>query len=217
MFRSIIKIAYLGIIIGIILNITGCATKKYVVEVYKPDKVYLGTTIFGDTSDTDTPRIVEVDMTGKVLWSYAIPSSIAQSGDAELMDTRLVNYSGGKIELCDVIFRDNSGKVFLIHNKYKYGSSALSNLFSQGSVSASLILEKEFREKANKKIITNELQLPSDGLNRENYTVVYGIISKKSHSGNFTLPLFSKINLNMFHTNLEKLGFAVKISYIEVI
>jgi len=79
MFRSIIKITYLGIIIGIIITITGCATKKYVVEVYKPDKVYLGTTIFGDTSDADTPRIVEVDMTGKVLWSYAIPSSIAQS------------------------------------------------------------------------------------------------------------------------------------------
>jgi len=82
MFCSIIKIVYLGIIIGIIFNITGCATRKYVIEVYKPDKVYPGTTIFGDTSDTDTPRIVEVDMAGKVMWSYQIPSSIARSGYA---------------------------------------------------------------------------------------------------------------------------------------
>ena len=56
----------------------GGASAQYVVDVYKPDKVYPGTTIFGDESDLRRPRIVEVDMNGKVVWSYDIPSSLGR-------------------------------------------------------------------------------------------------------------------------------------------
>ena len=67
----------------VIFALMGCAaTEKYVIEVYKPDKAYTGTTIFGDTSNTNKPLIVEVDMAGKVQWSYKIPSSLARSGRA---------------------------------------------------------------------------------------------------------------------------------------
>ena len=81
--RSIFSITLIGMVTGIILNITSSyAASKYVVEVYKPDKVYPGTTIFGDTSNKKKPLIVEVDMTGKILWSYDIPYSLARSGHA---------------------------------------------------------------------------------------------------------------------------------------
>jgi hypothetical protein len=57
---------------------------RYVVDVYVPDKVYAGTTIFGDESDPKSPLIVEVDMAGKVLWSYAVPSALGRSGGMDV-------------------------------------------------------------------------------------------------------------------------------------
>ena len=82
MIRLIIAIAYLGIISGITISIPAFAKENYVVEVYKPDKVYPGTTIFGDTINPKKPLIVEIDMAGKIRWSYKIPSSIIRKGDA---------------------------------------------------------------------------------------------------------------------------------------
>ncbi len=52
----------------------------YVIDVYKPDKAYPGTTVFGDESDRDQTRIVEVDMAGKVVWSYDVPDYTGRGG-----------------------------------------------------------------------------------------------------------------------------------------
>lgn len=67
----------------------GCGTadpksvsSRYVVDIYNPDKVYGGTTIFGDTSDPTNPRLVEVDLAGKVIWTYVLPDSLLSRGRA---------------------------------------------------------------------------------------------------------------------------------------
>ncbi len=45
---------------------------RYVIDVHKAERAYAGTTIFADHTDPDFPVIVEVDMTGKVVWSFNI-------------------------------------------------------------------------------------------------------------------------------------------------
>jgi hypothetical protein len=82
MFRLVIAIVCFSLVSGIAISIPVFAKEKYVVEVYQPDKVYPGTTIFGDTSNPKKPLIVEIDMAGKIRWSYEIPSSIVRKGDA---------------------------------------------------------------------------------------------------------------------------------------
>ncbi|MBI9107086.1 MAG: TIGR04141 family sporadically distributed protein [Spirochaetales bacterium] len=132
---------------------------------------------------------------------------------AEVLDTKLIN----KIEVCDVIIKSND-EIILLHNKYKYGSSALSHLFSQGYVSAANLAENEFRKKANTIIKNQEMKFDvSENYSRSKYTVAYGIIGKKNKSGEITIPLFSMINLNMFRKSLKTLGYKVEVIFFEVI
>jgi hypothetical protein len=58
-------------------QILGCSAEDLVVEVYVPDKVYPGTTLLGEAHDPDNPRIIEVSMTGEILWEYKIPDEYA--------------------------------------------------------------------------------------------------------------------------------------------
>jgi len=55
---------------------------RYVIDIHKADKAYAGTTIFADRSDPSFPVIVEVDMTGKVVWSYNINIDLGTRNDA---------------------------------------------------------------------------------------------------------------------------------------
>jgi hypothetical protein len=48
------------------------------VEVYIPSKACNGTTILADNHRRERPRIIEVDMEGKIIWEYAIPLSLRQ-------------------------------------------------------------------------------------------------------------------------------------------
>ena len=134
---------------------------------------------------------------------------------AELLDLKLVpTFGQGSIELCDVLFRDEGGMQYLVHNKYKYGSSALSHLFSQGSVSATLLTDLAFRITVNERYLgESALRLPEDAVfDPEQYTVVYGIISPPETIGD--LPFFSKINLKVFYDNLRRMHFPVRIAFI---
>lgn len=62
-----------GPILDAFCQIIGCLEEELVVEVYVPDKVYPGATLLGDSHDPDNPRIIEVSMTGEILWEYKIP------------------------------------------------------------------------------------------------------------------------------------------------
>ena len=45
---------------------------KWKIENFAPDCVYAGTTLFADNTNRNRPRIVEVDMQGKIVWEYKL-------------------------------------------------------------------------------------------------------------------------------------------------
>lgn len=49
---------------------------EFVVDINDPERAYNGTTIFTDNSREGTSRIVEVDMTGKLVWEYRVPAKL---------------------------------------------------------------------------------------------------------------------------------------------
>jgi uncharacterized protein (TIGR04141 family) len=118
----------------------------------------------------------------------------------------------GKIEFADLVKSDKH----LVHVK-KYGASAvLSHLFSQGFVSADLLLtDRSFRKEVNLKLIDSHKSVVSeDDPNPSEYTIVYAIGTSKA---NLKLPFFSIINyknikkqLSLYHYNV----LLVKISQI---
>jgi uncharacterized protein (TIGR04141 family) len=149
------------------------------------------------------------------IFNKLLVEHLGQYGKSILLDTNTVSYNRNAIEICDVLYKSDD-TYFLIHNKYKYGSSALSHLFSQASVSAECITDKSFRVLANKKIDIPELMFSEeDKIVREPYTIVYGIIGKKNRDGKISMPVFSKINLKLFTDNLHRLGFSSNIAFFE--
>jgi hypothetical protein len=48
------------------------------VDVYKPDKVYQGTTLLADNHKQSRPKIIEVDMQGRIIWEYVLPHHLRQ-------------------------------------------------------------------------------------------------------------------------------------------
>ena len=153
------------------------------------------------------------DVDNEYLFNLDLSNYLNNFGVAERLDRKMINYKKSTIELCDVLYKcDNS--LFFIHNKYRHGSSSLSHLFSQGSVSAEAIVDKKFREAANKEIINDILKLPlDDKIKRDDIYIIYGIIAKKNSRNVFVLPIFSKINLMLFSEHIEKLGYNIRLSF----
>ncbi len=80
----------LSAVIISILSSSAFAT-DYRVSVYKKDRVFLGTTIFADTTNRSRQKIVEVDFNGKIRWQYQLPKRM-QGGRSLLLEaTPLVN------------------------------------------------------------------------------------------------------------------------------
>jgi uncharacterized protein (TIGR04141 family) len=115
-----------------------------------------------------------------------------------------------KIEFCDLY---GVGKE-IVHIKRYTGSSELSHLFQQGVVSAELFShEPEFRKLVNKKLPdTHKMEDPEGKLDANEYTVVYGIISKSKKD--LSLPFFSKIVLRNAKRRLSELDYEIRIGKI---
>lgn len=110
----------------------------------------------------------------------------------------------GKIEFADLVKTDKH----LVHVK-KYGSSAvLSHLFSQGLVSATLLLtEKSFRIEVNGKLATSHKSVVADAdPTPADYTVVYAIGTSKN---DLKLPFFSLVNYRNTKKQLGLYGYKV--------
>ncbi len=147
------------------------------------------------------------------IFNKQLTEHLCQYDKAILLDSNTVSFHRNQIEICDVLYKSQR-QTFLIHNKYKYGSSALSHLFSQGNVSANCITDLNFRKLANDKINLTELKFSEDEkLDRENINIVYGIIGKPNKNEEISIPVFSKINLKLFSDNLKALGYTVKLVY----
>lgn len=111
----------------------------------------------------------------------------AQKANYLLLDKQLVNLKSRTtpIEICDILTANRE----LIHVKRKLLSSPLSHLFSQGLVSADLLLTSdEFRKAAREKILESEnehgrghrfskLFPPHQGITASDFSVVYAIIA----------------------------------------
>ena len=121
-----------------------------------------------------------------------------------LMDAENITYGGGhsSIELCDLL----SAQKTLIHIKPYSGSSTLSHLFNQATVSAELIKsDPTFLSLANTKIAevstNDDYQLSSaDRLN-----IVFGIISHDEDERPH-LPFFSKVSFGYTKQRLLAFG-----------
>jgi uncharacterized protein (TIGR04141 family) len=143
---------------------------------------------------------------------------LSQGHRAQCLDADNIQMSGyDKIEVCDVIC-SHGNKRYYFHNKYNYGSSALSHLFSQGNVASELLMSPEFRKKVNLKIGDAQLKLEEDGaFDSRRETIVFGIISQKDATGSYSIPLFSKINFRMFYNNIKTKNYEVKLCFFDEI
>jgi len=148
-----------------------------------------------------------------------------------LLDKRTVrlNSKTSSIEICDVLTEDGA----FIHVKRKLGSSSLSHLFAQGSVSADLLLmSEEYREKTDDMITKAEVDrvaLATDesfngkfprfsgkAVNPRNHEVVFAVAAKwAGRELAEALPFFSKVNLRRHVEDLTRMGYPVSFARIE--
>lgn len=129
-----------------------------------------------------------------------------------VMDKKNIKHGGGQssVELCDLITTSQE----LIHIKPYSGSSTLSHLFNQGVISAELIIsDKEFCEKANKKIAEQKNSDSFKIKNESEIKVTYAIISKNEEKLP-RIPFFSKVAFNNAQMRLKQIG--VNVSLINI-
>lgn len=124
-----------------------------------------------------------------------------------------IPYGGGKgnkIEVCDVMTNNKE----LIHIKKNGGSSYLSHLFNQASVSAEMLMDINFRKKVNDKMKEQKFDIEFPALFKPNeYTIIIGIINKY-HDERPKIPFFSKVALRYTLKRMENLGYTVKLKNI---
>lgn len=142
-----------------------------------------------------------------------------------LLDKRTVRVNGmtSPIEICDILTKDRC----FIHVKRKLGSSSLSHLFAQGSVSADLFLmSKEYRMAALEKIQDVEKvygvedqfsTFKPEGITSSEYRVLYAIVAKwNGRKLAQALPFFSKVNLRRHVEDLRRMGYPVSVARVHV-
>ena len=54
----------------------GTVDPDFGVEVYEEDRVWPGTTLFADNHNQGSPRVVEVNMFGEIVWEYELPDNL---------------------------------------------------------------------------------------------------------------------------------------------
>lgn len=140
--------------------------------------------------------------------------------DLAHMDMRTVTPTNArsKIEVCDIFTVDRQ----FVHIKPYKGSSTLSHLFSQGTVSADLFQnDLGFRKKAKQRIqetnkaIASRIPASRDPDPRD-FEIVYAIIKKEdgAHPWQKALPFFAQLNLRQSATFLRNRGYKVAVKLI---
>lgn len=156
----------------------------------------------------------------------------ANSSDSFLLlDKKTVKLTSqtSPIEACDLLTTDGA----FIHVKRKLGSSSLSHLFAQGSVSADLLLmSQDFRTALDKKIEAAEIEraeatgdngfknrfprTTAKTVNPKDHEIVYAVAASwKGRTLAQALPFFSKINLRRHVEELTRMGYKVTFAQIE--
>lgn len=135
-----------------------------------------------------------------------------------------VRNGASAIEVCDIALSDGQ----LIHVKRGRRSSSLSHLFSQGTVSADLLLmDSEFRQAVKRKLSTATLKgtaattcskfawLWDDTFTPSKCSVRYAVVTaSKTKLKPSALPFFSKVNLRQRVLELKRMGFLCSIDIV---
>lgn len=77
MFRRLAACCFLA---ALVLVPTSALSGDYAIDVHARGKAFQGTTLFAETIDPLHPKIVEVDMEGRVVWQYVVPPHIVRGG-----------------------------------------------------------------------------------------------------------------------------------------
>jgi len=181
----------------------------------------------------DLPASQMIDEKEQTEGDYNIEAANASANHLLLdKETVKVTTRTSPIEICDVLTADRQ----FIHVKRKLQSSQLSHLFSQGYVSADLLLmSTEYRSAIRQKVQEAEQKrveatgdetfrgrfvgsLDWDAIDPSQIEVVYAIVAK--WDGRIlvdALPFFSKVNLRRHVDDLRRMGYRVSYKRIEVI
>jgi uncharacterized protein (TIGR04141 family) len=150
-----------------------------------------------------------------------IDDIVATRPDLLKLDQQKINPDGvkyGNLEPCDFF----SDKKQFIHLKDGHSSGSISHLWSQGVVSAeAFISDPVFRKKLRAKVKSLggrfEVLLPksNEKVERETFTVVYGIMRKPYADGSLGLPFFSKVSVRAAAERIAQFGIPLSIELIE--
>jgi uncharacterized protein (TIGR04141 family) len=131
-----------------------------------------------------------------------------------LMDSKNILHGplGSKVEFCDLFGQNND----VIHAKKYGGSSVLSHLFAQGSVSGELMLtDPEFRKKVRSILPATHLtKVPVERPSPDEYRIIFAVISTSDRP--LSLPFFSRLSLRHAARRLSGFGYKVVLAKIGV-
>ncbi|MEG0915396.1 MAG: DUF6119 family protein [Myroides sp.] len=117
-----------------------------------------------------------------------------------------------QVEPCDLIFL-NDEHLELAHIKISTRSSSLSHLFNQGINSVELLRRNETAQQKLLALLGNNNDMEAY-IKEGNYSITYGIISKKVNMKSKGLPIFSRISLLRIVNTLKVMNVPVQIFYI---
>ena len=128
-------------------------------------------------------------------------------------DCELINpFNQTSFEVCDIF--DGETKSF-IHVKKNTGSSVLSHLALQGSVSGELFLTPEVRAAAINRKNEMDRYLSKNNYSPQEYKIVYAIIEKGNDGQDRPkIPFFSKVSFRQIIRNLQHYGYQVELKSI---
>lgn len=129
-----------------------------------------------------------------------------------VLDQKLVMYGGerSRFEVCDILTNDRA----FIHAKHMKGSSTLSHLWAQGTVSAeAFISEDEARLRIRTLLPDSQVDIvPVERPNPREYSVVYLLINAEVGCPWKSLPFFSKVALMQAARQFGLLGMPLAIA-----
>lgn len=155
----------------------------------------------------DWPR----DVDGKPFIEAQYNETVAQDRGFALLDAKNVQFGQHrKIEVCDLLTPDRD----LICIKRATRSSTLSHLFSQGSVSASLMNEPEYQAKMAPKL--KEVGAAANFDSQSDWRFVFGIATAKQGVLAAELFFFSQVNLVTHVKDIRSRGYRVALAKISM-
>ncbi|MCA4792688.1 DUF6119 family protein [Myroides odoratimimus] len=118
------------------------------------------------------------------------------------------------IEPCDLIAINEKDILEMMHIKISTRSASLSHLFNQGinSIEALRLIE-ESREKL-KELVENNIQMGAL-IDKNAFSVTYGIITAKDDKKSDALPIFSRISLHRVVKSLTLMGVPCNVFLIK--